>query len=70
MQTVVTAHDVIARFVSSPRATDRLNWWRGDGRRAQVVPAVMGHESRVVLSASLDEVRQVCSSTEHALSDV
>jgi hypothetical protein len=66
----VTAADVLDHFVATPSAAERFAWWRDDDARADVVPAVMAHESRVVVSATLAEVEQVCRSTGHALGDV
>jgi hypothetical protein len=70
MPKVVTADEVLAQFVTSKRAEARFQWWKRDSRRAQVVPAVMAHESRVVVSVGLQEVEQVCRATAHALGKV
>lgn len=70
MSSVVTADDVLGHFVRSARAERRLDWWRREEGRAEVVPAVMSHVSRVALSVSLEDVERVCRTTTHALCDV
>jgi hypothetical protein len=70
MGDVVTSSDVIACLATTDAAVARLEAWQSDPRRADVVPAVMGHTSRVVVSVSLEEVEDTCRSTEHALGDV
>jgi hypothetical protein len=67
---VVTSADVVQRFATTRRASGCFAAWKSDPRRFQVVPAVMEHVSQVVMSASLDEVEQVCVSTSHALGDI
>jgi hypothetical protein len=67
---MVTSDDVVACFATTGTARARLATWMADPVRAQVVPAVMGHVSRVVSSVSLEEVEEVCRSTDHALGDI
>jgi hypothetical protein len=67
---VVTAGQVEDHFVRSAHTGRLVSDWirghQGDG----VVAAVREHRSRVVNSATLDEVEQVCEETEHALGEV
>jgi hypothetical protein len=64
---LIDAPEVIARFVRADEARARLRWWTSAPVRAQVVPAVMAHVSRVVLTASPDDVQRVRRATGHPL---
>ncbi|WP_067502237.1 hypothetical protein [Actinoplanes sp. TFC3] len=67
MSRVVTAEEVVQHFVRSREFRHRLDWWMDDPHRTAVVTAVMAHKSRVVTTATLDDMNQVCRTTKHAL---
>jgi hypothetical protein len=70
MRSLVTSNDVLEHFARTETAVDRFERWKSDPGRARVVPAVLAHQSSVVVSVSLEEVSDVCRSTKHALGRV
>lgn len=66
-----TGSEVIARFAGrSRRATSRLDAWRSDPSKVDVVPLVEGHDVSVLYTLAPADVIAVCERTEHALGDV
>jgi hypothetical protein len=67
---VVTAGQVERHFVRSAHTRRLVDRWARRRGHGDVVRLVRGHRSRVVNTATLKEVEQVCRATEHALGEV
>ncbi|KUL31446.1 hypothetical protein [Actinoplanes awajinensis] len=70
MTDVVTAEQVELHFTRSAHTRELVSGWERDHRDDEVVDAVRRHHSKVVNSVTLNEVEQVCRTTDHALGRV
>ncbi|MEU4557467.1 hypothetical protein AB0F72_03710 [Actinoplanes sp. NPDC023936] len=70
MNDVVTAEQVERHFARSAHTRALVNRWVERHGDDGVVDAVRDHRSRVVNTATLEEVKEVCAATDHALGEV
>lgn len=68
--TETTAEDVLDLFCTSESTEGRFKAWTADRRRAEVVPVVMSHRTKVLYRLTPEGVDRVCRGTEHALGEI
>ncbi|MEC3979837.1 hypothetical protein [Amycolatopsis sp. H20-H5] len=67
---VTTADEVVSTFKVTPAARRKYDRWCVDESRARVVELVGNHATVELYRLTLDDVRQVCNKTSHALVNV
>lgn len=67
---MITHADEVRRLFCTSRATrECFEQWK-DVKKAEVAPAVLGHVTRIVYELTIEDVKDVCQRTAHALGDV
>jgi hypothetical protein len=69
-QPVTGADEVISTFNVTATVEKKFSDWLNDDSRSQVVDLVLRHETAHLYQLTLDDVRGVCGTTEHALGRV
>ncbi|MYW97457.1 hypothetical protein G3I59_44315 [Amycolatopsis rubida] len=67
---VTTADEVVATFKVTEAMERKFKNWHDDESRSQVVDLVTRHRTAELYRLTLDDVRRVCTSTDHALGNV